>query len=44
MALRLGKLCGNGPELWRLAGAVDLDRLKREKQAQITAIPTLAAE
>jgi addiction module HigA family antidote len=45
MALRLGKLCGNGPELWlALQARFDLDRLKREKQAEIDAIPTLAAE
>ncbi|HEX3882663.1 MAG TPA: HigA family addiction module antitoxin [Stellaceae bacterium] len=45
MALRLGKLCGNGPELWlALQSRFDLDRLKREKQAEIDAIPTLAAE
>jgi addiction module HigA family antidote len=45
MALRLGKLCGNGPELWlSLQSRFDLDRLKHEKQAEIEAIPTLAAE
>lgn len=45
MALRLGKLCGNGPELWlALQARFDLERLKREKQAEIDAIPTLAAE
>jgi len=41
MALRLGKLCGNGPELWlALQTRFDLERLKREKQAEIDAIPT----
>lgn len=45
MALRLGKLCGNGPELWlALQTRFDLERLKREKQAEIDAIPTLAAQ
>jgi len=44
MALRLGKLCGNGPELWlSLQSRFDLDRLSREKAAEIDAIPTLAA-
>ena len=44
MALRLGKLCGNGPEL-RLAlqTRYDLERLSREKAAEIDAIPTLQA-
>jgi len=45
MALRLGKLCGNGPELWlALQSRYDLDRLRHLKQAEIDAIPTLAAE
>jgi addiction module HigA family antidote len=44
MALRLGKLCGNGPELWlNLQTRHDLNRLGREKQAEIDAIPTLSA-
>ncbi len=44
MALRLGKLCGNGPELWlNLQARYDLDRLGREKRAEIDAIPTLSA-
>jgi addiction module HigA family antidote len=42
MALRLGKLCGNGPELWlALQTRFDLERLRREKAAEIDAIPTL---
>jgi antitoxin HigA-1 len=42
MALRLGKLCGNGPELWlALQTRFDLERLRREKAAEIEAIPTL---
>lgn len=45
MALRLGKLCGNGPELWvNLQTRYDLDRLSKTKFAEIAAIPTLAAE
>ena len=45
MALRLGKLCGNGLELWlNLQTRYDLDRLSRKKRAEIAAIPTLAAE
>jgi len=44
MALRLGKLCGNGPELWlALQTRFDLERLRREKAAEIAAIPTLRA-
>lgn len=45
MALRLGKLCGNGPELWlNLQIRYDLERLSKDKRAEIAAIPTLAAE
>lgn len=45
MALRLGKLCGNGPDLWlALQARFDLSRLRQAKQAEIDAIPTLAAE
>ena len=41
MALRLGKLCGNGPELWlALQTHYDLERARREKAAEIDAIPT----
>jgi addiction module HigA family antidote len=44
MALRLGKLCGNGPELWlALQTRYDLERLRREKAAEIDAIPALQA-
>jgi antitoxin HigA-1 len=39
MALRLGKLCGNGPELWlALQAQRDLERTRREKAAEIEAI------
>ena len=45
MALRIGKLCGNGPELWlALQSRYDLDRLGKAKHEEIAAIPTLAAE
>jgi addiction module HigA family antidote len=45
MALRLGKLCGNGPELWlALQARFDLERLGQAKRAEIEAIPTLVAE
>jgi len=45
MALRLGKLCGNGPELWlNLQSRYDLERLSKTKRAEIAAIPTLEAE
>jgi addiction module HigA family antidote len=45
MALKLGKLCGNGPDLWmRLQGRWDLERTARENAVEIKAVPTLAAE
>lgn len=41
MALRLGKLCGNGPELWlRMQMARDLWRLERSMRADLARIPT----
>jgi addiction module HigA family antidote len=44
MALRLGKLCGNGPELWlALQTRYDLERLRETKRSEIEAIPTLGA-
>jgi antitoxin HigA-1 len=44
MALRLGKLCGNGPELWvNLQARYDLDRLSRELGDELADIPTLNA-
>ena len=40
MALRLGKLCGNGPTLWlNLQTRFDLE--KAEREVDVTAIPTL---
>jgi addiction module HigA family antidote len=42
MALHLGKLCGNGPELWlALQAKYDLERLSQTKRSEIEAIPTL---
>ena len=42
MALRLGKLCGNGPDLWlNLQKRYDLQRAKQVLGAKIKAIPTL---
>ena len=42
MALRLGKLCGNGPDLWlNLQKRYDLHRAEQELGAKIKTIPTL---
>src|SRR5712691_389938 len=42
MALRLGKLCGNGPHLWlNLQKRYDLQRAEQELGEKINAIPTL---
>jgi addiction module HigA family antidote len=44
MALKLGKLCGNGAALWiALQTRHDLARLAESRQAEIDAIPTLSA-
>ncbi len=44
MALRLGKLCGNGPSLWlRMQQAHDLWRAEQAMAETIAAIPTLRA-
>src|SRR5437899_11695373 len=44
MALRLGKLCGNGPDLWiNLQKRHDLHLAEQELGAKIKAIPTLKA-
>jgi plasmid maintenance system antidote protein VapI len=44
MALRLGKLCGNGPEFWlRLQMLRDLWRLERTLAADLARIPTQCA-
>jgi addiction module HigA family antidote len=44
MALRLGKLLGNGPDLWiNLQRAYDLATAERELAGEIKKIPTLTA-
>ena len=44
MALRLGKLSGNGPDLWlNLQKRYDLMLAERELREAIKAIPTLEA-
>jgi addiction module HigA family antidote len=44
MALRLGKLCGNGPLLWlRMQQAHDLWKAERDLADIVAAIPTLTA-
>lgn len=43
-ALRIGKLCGNGPTLWiNLQQAWDLERAEAALADQLAAIPTLEA-
>ncbi|MBA3563353.1 MAG: HigA family addiction module antidote protein [Gammaproteobacteria bacterium] len=43
MAVRLGKFCGNGPELWmRMQAAYDLWKAERALQDQVRAIPNRA--
>lgn len=44
MALRLGKLCGNGPDLWlNLQRRYDLWKASQEIADEIKKIPTLSA-
>jgi antitoxin HigA-1 len=44
MALRLGKFCGNGPELWlRMQEQHDLWQAKRKLKGEIEKIPTVDA-
>ncbi|HEY1934055.1 MAG TPA: HigA family addiction module antitoxin [Acetobacteraceae bacterium] len=44
MAVRLGKFCGNGPELWlRMQMAHDLWRAQRDLAETVKQIPTLHA-
>ncbi len=44
MALRLGKLCGNGSDLWlNLQKRYNLQRAEQEFGGKIKAIPTLKA-
>ena len=43
MALRFGKLCGNGPDLWlNLQKRYDLHQAQQKLGEQISKIPTLA--
>ena len=43
MALRLGKLCGNGPNLWvNMQSAYDLWLAKQKLRKEVEAIPTLS--
>jgi antitoxin HigA-1 len=44
MSLRIGKLCGNGPELWfDMQRAYDLEAAKKELAGEIEKIPSLSA-
>ena len=44
MALRIGKLCGNGPEQWlAMQRTYDLDAAEKELAGEIEKIPTLHA-
>ncbi len=44
MALRIGKFCGNGPDVWlRLQGAYDLWHANRKHLADIERIPTMSS-
>lgn len=43
MALRIGKLCGNGPDIWlRLQEAWDLNAAEAKMGEALAAIPTLS--
>ena len=43
MALRLGKFCGNGPDLWlRMQATYDLWHARRELQRELDRIATVA--
>ena len=44
MALKLGRFCGNGPELWmRLQAALDLWHVERRIGKELKLIPARAA-
>ncbi len=44
VAVRLGKMFGNGPDVWiRMQAAYDVWNAEREMKAEIAAIPTLSA-
>ena len=42
MALRLGKLCGDGPEIW-LAMQAKRDLWEAKRRVDVSSIPTLSA-
>jgi plasmid maintenance system antidote protein VapI len=43
-ALRIGKLCGNGPAIWlRMQQAYDLWQAERDMADELARIPTLTA-
>jgi antitoxin HigA-1 len=43
MAVRLGRFCGNGPELWlRIQATYDLWHAERKLRHEIEKIPALA--
>jgi antitoxin HigA-1 len=42
MAIRLGKLCGNGPHLW-LRMQADYDLWQAAREVDVSRIPTLSA-
>ena len=45
MAVRLGKFCGNGPDLWlRMQAAHDLWRAKRRLKKELASIPSHAPQ
>ncbi len=44
MALRIGKLCGNGPDIWlRLQNSYDLRQAEKALGKALAKIPTLSA-
>jgi antitoxin HigA-1 len=44
MAVRLGKFCGNGPDLWlRMQAAYDLWHAEQSLREELEFIPTRAA-
>ncbi len=43
MALRIGKLCGNGPDIWiKLQTRYDIKLAEREMADEVARIPTLS--
>lgn len=43
MALRIGKLCGNGPDIWyNLQNRYDMELAEREMAEAVEKIPTLS--